>query len=221
MIVSQGEVRSKIDQVKVGYEGYKRQLKRADLTIERKGRLEAEIKLAADEIATLEKVAQLGRVEQDRTKIEEIVRERLAAMRAKLAADPFLAALSSQERDLLSGEVRALVWALREDTLTLFTQELLRENEHHDSGRTDRALPAILIHTLEEAPEIDARANAAYDLGKLHITQAIPRLAAAFHDHRVVADTAFHALTLFTDDELKEAGLSISLIERIKEARGG
>ncbi|MBF6613194.1 MAG: hypothetical protein IVW55_08705 [Chloroflexi bacterium] len=221
MIVSQGEVRSKIDQVKVGYEGYKRQLRRADLTIERKGRLEAEIKLAADEIATLEKVAQLGRVEQDRTKIEEIVRERLATMRAKLAADPFLAALSSQERDLFSGEVRALVWALREDTLTLFTQELLRENEHHDPGRTDRALPAILIHTLEEAPEMDARANAAYDLGKLHITQAIPRLATAFHDHHVVADTAFHALTLFTDDELKEAGLSISLIERIKEARGG
>ncbi len=221
MIVSHSEIRSKIDQIKVGYEGYKRQLKRPDLTLERKARLEAEIKLTADEIATLEKIAQLGRVEQDRTKIEEIVRERLEAMRTKLAADPFLAALSSQERDLVSGEVRALVWALREDTLTLFTQELLRENERHDPGRTDRALPTILIHTLEEAPDIDARASAAYDLGKLHITQAIPRLAAALHDHRVVADTAFHALLLFTDDELREAGFSTSLVERIKEARGG
>lgn len=219
MIVSQNEVRSKIDQIKVGYEGNKKQLNRPDLTIERKGRLEAEIKLTADEIATLEKIAQLGRAEPDRAKIEEIVRERLEAMRTTLAADPFLAALSSQERDLVSGEVRALMWALREDTLTLFTQELLRENEHHDPGRTDRALPTILIHTLEEAPEVDARASAAYDLGKLHITRAIPRLATALHDHRIVAETAFHSLLLFTDNELQEAGLSTSLVERIKEAR--
>jgi HEAT repeat protein len=96
--------------------------------------------------------------------------------------------------------------------------ELLKGHDP-DPSRTDRAMPGILIHTLEEGPDIDTRASAAYDLGKLHIAQGIPALAAALTDDPFVADLALQALASFSDEELSAAGLAKDIIAAIKQAR--
>src|SRR4051794_16583750 len=218
MIVGQGEVRSRIEQIKLSYEGYRRQLDHLDLSVERKERLEVDVRLLQQELATLETLAQFGRIEQDRDKIEASVRERLAHLRERLATDPDLATYTPEERDQSSGEIRALQWALGEDTLTLYTNELMKGHDP-DPSRTDRALPGILIHALEEGPDVDTRASAAYDLGKLHITQAIPALAAALTDDPFVADLALRSLASFSDEELAAANLAPAVISKVVEAR--
>jgi len=216
--VSQAQVRSRIDQLTLSFEGYKRQLYHLDLSEERKERLQTEVRLLQEEIATLETLAQFGRVELDRDKIEAEVRSRLAHMRQRLASDPALHDYSADERDMASGEVRALQWSLGEDTLSLYTQELLKGHDP-DPSRTDRAMPGILIHTLEEGPDVDTRASAAYDLGKLHIAQGIPALAAALTDDPFVAELALKALASFSDDEISTAGLPDDVIAEIRQAR--
>jgi hypothetical protein len=218
MLVSQAEVRSRIDQLTLSFEGYKRQLDHLDLSAERKERLQTEVRFLQEEIAVLETLAQFGRVELDRDKIEAEVRSRLAHIRQRLSSDPALQQYTSEERDMGSGEIRALQWSLGEDTLSLYTQELLKGHDP-DPSRTDRAMPAILIHTLEEGPDIDTRASAAYDLGKLHITQGIPALASALTDDPFVADLALQALASFSDEEISAAGLANDVIAEIGQAR--
>src|SRR5258708_9274677 len=99
MIVSQAEVRSRIDQLKLSFEGYKRQLDHLDLSAERTERLQTEVRLLQEEIATLETLAQFGRVEPDRDKIEAEVRSRLAHVRQRLSSDPPLQQDNTEERD--------------------------------------------------------------------------------------------------------------------------
>lgn len=217
-IVSHAEVRNRLEQVKLSYEGYKRQLDRLDLSAERRERLETDVRLLGEETSTLEKLAQLGRVEPDRANVQAAVEERLAALRERLSTDPSLSRYSAEARDMASGEIRALQWALREDKLTLYTEELMKGHDP-DPSKTDRAVPTILIHTLEEGPNVDARASAAYDLGKLHIVKAIPALATALDDDPFVAEMAFGALCRFTDEELAEAKLDGTLLERVRAAR--
>src|SRR5258708_3121687 len=102
MIVSQAEVRSRIDQLKLSFEGYKRQLGHLDLSTDRKERLQNEVGLLQEEIATLETLAQFGRVELDRDKIEVEVRSRLAQVRQRLSSDPALRDYTPEERDMAS-----------------------------------------------------------------------------------------------------------------------
>lgn len=206
MLASQSEIKNKIDQLRLGYDGYSRQLTRPGLDTGRRERLEIDVRLLGEEIATLEKLLQLGRAVDDRARIEEIARERLQEMRLTLSEDETLRNLEEEQRDYASGEVRALVWALGEDMLTLGMAEMMRGRGQADPARTDRALPAILIHQLEEAPDAETRASAAYELGKLHITQAIPNLTAALKDKPLVAEIASRSLAMFTSEELKQAG---------------
>lgn len=218
MLVSQNEVRSRIEQVKLGYEGYRRQLSRLSLDGERKERIETDVRLMQEELNTLETLAQFGRIEPDRDKIEAEVRSRLAALRARMAADPHLAQYSQEERDSSSGEIRALQWALGEDILTIYTQELMKGHDP-DPSRTNRALPAILIHALEEGPDPGTRAASAYDIGQLHITQGIPALAAALADDPLVADISLKALSLFTNEELLAANLPPGVLARVASSK--
>lgn len=219
MIVSQNEIRSRIEQLRLNYEGYRRQLSRLDLSGERRERLERDVQLLDNEIATLEKIAQVGRVEPDRARIEEIVRERLAVVHERFASDPATAHLTSQEHEAISGETRALMWTLREDTLTRYSDELAR-GRTPDPERTNRAMPTILTHTLRNGPNVEARASAAYDLGKLHVAQAIPALADALADDTLVAQMALGALARFSDDELTAAGMAPAIVEQVRAARG-
>ena len=48
MIVSQSEVRNRIEQIKLSYEGYRRQIEHLDLSGERRDRLETDIRLLKD-----------------------------------------------------------------------------------------------------------------------------------------------------------------------------
>jgi HEAT repeat protein len=219
MIVSQNEIRSRIEQLRLNYDGYRRQLARLEPSGERRERLERDVQLLGDEIATLEKIAQVGRVEPDRARIEEIVRERLAVLHERFSTDPTTAHLTAQEQELTSGEARALLWTLREDTLTRYSDELAK-GRTPDPARTDRAMPTILMHTLRNGPNIDARASAAYDLGKLHIPEAIPALADALGDDPLVARMALGALARFSDDELTAAGTAPAIVEQVRAARG-
>lgn len=207
MLASQAEIKNKIDQQKLSHEGYARQLARGGTDPARRERLESDVRLLAEEIATLEKLLQLGRAVDDRSRIEQISRERLAEVREVLAANDALKDLSPQEREYASGEVTALVWALGEDMLTLSMKEVMRSHEQADPNRTNRALPAILIHQLQEAPDAETRASAAYELGKLHIVEAIPNLVTALKDKPLVAEIASSALGMFTPEELKQAGM--------------
>ncbi|MEO6457599.1 MAG: hypothetical protein ABIO92_04915 [Chloroflexia bacterium] len=208
MLASQGEIKNKIEQLRLGFDGYSRQLTRPNLDAGRRERLEIDVHLLGEEIATLEKLLQLGRAVDDRTRIEEIARERLEEVRRALAEDDTLSNLNEQERDYVSGEISALVWALGEDALTLGMAEMMRGRGQADPTRTDRALPAILIHQLEEAPDAETRASAAYELGKLHITQAIPNLKRALKDKPIVAQVASSSLAMFTIEELEQPGTS-------------
>lgn len=220
MIVSQEEIRSRIEQLRLNHDGYRRQLSRLDPTGERRERLELDVRLLEEEIATLEKIAQVGRVEPDRTRIEQIVRERLAVLGERSAGDPATARLTLQEREASSGEARALLWTLREDTLTRYSDELAK-GRTPDPARTDRAMPTILTHTLRNGPNIEARASAAYELGKLHISEAIPALTDALQDDPLVAQMALGALARFTDEELTAAGTAPAIVEKARAARAG
>lgn len=221
MLVSQAQLRSKLEELKQSHAGYSRQVSRLDLSEERRERLDTERAFQADEIATLEKIAQLGRGEPQREKIEAIVRQRLQEVRAKLAADPALAGLPPQERDRANGEVRALAWALGEDPFDVAVGRLMQGHERADLTRTNRELPAILIRFLEGGPNVESRASAAYELGKLRIAQAIPTLAAALNDDAEVAATALRALATFTDEELTSANLPEQTLHQIRAARVG
>jgi hypothetical protein len=219
MIVSQNEVRARIDQLQLNYDGYRRQLARLDLPGERRERLERDVLLLGEEIATLEKIAQVGRVEPDRARIEEIVRERLGVLQERSASDPATARLTPHEREITSGEARALLWTLREDTLTRYSDEMAK-GRGPDPGKTDRAMPTILIHTLRDGPNSDARASAAYDLGKLHLPEAIPALADALGDDALVAQMALGALARFSNEELTAAGTAPAIIEQVRAVQG-
>jgi hypothetical protein len=218
MIVSQNEIKSRIEQLRLNYDGYRRQISRLDLSGERRERLERDVQMLDEEISTLEKIAQVGRVEPDRGRIEEIVRERLAVLHERFAADPSTSRLTSEQYEAVSGEVRALRWALREDTLTRYSDELAK-GRAPDPTRTDRAMPGILTHTLRNGPNVDARASAAYDLGKLHIAEAIPALADALTDDPFVAQMALGALARFSDEELTAAGMAPAIVERVRARR--
>src|SRR5690349_2667571 len=108
MLVSQSEVRSRTDQAKPSFEGYTRQRDHLGLSPERQERLANDVRLLKEELATLETLSQFGRIEPDRHKIEASVRDRLAHLRTRLAADPSLAPFTPEERDQSSGEIRAL-----------------------------------------------------------------------------------------------------------------
>src|SRR3954451_3375533 len=112
MIVEQTQVRNRIDELKLSFSGYNRQLARQDITGERRERLESETQLLGEEIATLETPGQLGRVEADRTRFEAEVRSRVAHVRERIATDPDYSNVPEELRDQASGELRALVWAL-------------------------------------------------------------------------------------------------------------
>ncbi len=222
MIVSSQEIRGKIDQLQLSSQGYTRQLERAEtsgMSDERQARLKSDLHLAGEEIATLQKIASLWRVEPDPHRIEEIVRERLSELRARAQAGPLMSKQTEAESDAASGEVRALVWMLGEDMLTMAMLEMVRGREHADPSHTERAMPRILIHQLEEAPDADTRASAAYDLGKLHINEAIAPLAGALSEGGSVAEMALRSLRLFTPEELEAAGLAPEEIALITEAR--
>jgi hypothetical protein len=206
MLASQSEIKNKIDQLRLSYDGYSRQLTRPNIDGGRRERLEIDVRLLGEEIATLEKLLQLGRAVDDRERMEVITRERLQQMRQRLSEDETLSSVSTEQRDYASGEVRALVWALGEDPLTAGMAEFMRDRGQSDPSRTDRALPAILIHQLEEAPDAETRASAAYELGRLHITQAIPNLTAALKDKPLVAEIAARSLSMFSQQELEQQG---------------
>src|SRR5207248_3302797 len=100
LIASQAEIRGRIEQVKLSDTGYRRQLALLNVSPERRERLETDVRLAQEEIATLETLAQLGRVEPDRGKVEVATRERLDAVRARMSSDPALSQLTPAELDM-------------------------------------------------------------------------------------------------------------------------
>ena len=219
MTASHAEIRTRIDQLRLSYSGYQRQLDRLDLSEERRERLGIEVRLLGEEIATLEKIAQVARVEPDGDKIATIVRDRLVAVRGRIAADPDVAELTPEERDYTSGEVKALLWALGEDRLSLNLGILMEGYSLSDPTRADRVLPGLLTRTITEGESAEARANAAYDVGKMRITQAIPALVAALEDDPWVAEIALDALCAFTGEELRQAGVPDSVMQRVETHR--
>jgi hypothetical protein len=219
MIVEQAAIKSRLDELRLSYEGFTKQLSRPGLSAERSERLQAELGLLREEIATLEKIHQVGRVEADRARIEAIVQERLAAVQADLGEDERFSGIQPDALGAVSGEARALLWALGRDQLTLAIQEMAQREQARDPGRTDRALPTILLHALQEAPDAEARASAAYELGKLQLAEAIPALAAALGDDAFVAGVALQALGYFPEEVLREAQLDPATVERAARAR--
>lgn len=219
MIVSQSDVKNRIEQLKLSYDGYSRQLSRSGISEERRDRLESTVSLLKEEMATLETLAQFGRVEPDRGKVEAEVRDRMAVIKERMEKDPVLGALDPEDRDLASGALRALQWAVGEDRLTLYTEEWARESAPKPD-RLERSLPLLLALTIRENEDPQARANSAYDAGQLHLVEAIPALAEALNDQEDVAETAFNALCSFSNEELLQAGLDEALIERVQDARG-
>jgi hypothetical protein len=218
MIADNTEIRNHIDELKLSYEGYKRQLSRPDLSNERQERLKASVQMLEQEIGTLETLAQFGRVEADRGKIEAEVRERLGIVKERLASDPALDGYSVEECEQTSGEVKALEWALGEDRLVRDTQEWLRETAF-DPMRAERTVPALLDKLMRESDDVDTKANAMYDAGQLHIVAAIPALAAALGDEPLVSETALGALCKFNDEELRQAGVDEEVLARVGVAR--
>jgi hypothetical protein len=218
MIVDNAEIRNRVEQLRLSYEGYKRQLSREGVTWERQERLRVSVRMLEEEIGTLEKLVQFGRVEADREKIEAEVRSRLSVVKERLASDAALDGYSQEEREQTSGDVKALEWALGEDRLVRDTQEWARETAF-DPTRAERRLPAMLDMLLREGSDADTRANAAYDAGQLHIVEAIPMLAAALGDEREVAEMALRALCRFSEEELREAKLEDVVIRRVGRAR--
>lgn len=219
MLAGQNEIRSRIEDLKVSHAGYKRQLGSAYTTEERRARLEFDLGLLEQEIGTLEKIAQLGAAEPDRTRIEEVVRERLETVRSRLAADPALEQYSTEERELTSGEARGLVWALGEEAVSQRVREMVAGREHADPNMAARNLPGLLMRTLQNGPSADARASAAYEIGRLGIAEAVPRLVSALEDEQIVSELAFDALCRFTDQQLAEAEMPQHIRDQIRAAR--
>jgi HEAT repeat protein len=143
----------------------------------------------------------------------------LGVLQERSASDPATARLTPHEREITSGEARALLWTLREDTLTRYSDEMAK-GRGPDPGKTDRAMPTILIHTLRDGPNSDARASAAYDLGKLHLPEAIPALADALGDDALVAQMALGALARFSNEELTAAGTAPAIIDQVRAVQG-
>lgn len=220
MIVEQAAIKSRLDELRLSYEGFTKQLARPGLSAERSERVTAELEMLREEIATLEKIHHLGRVEADRARIEAIVEERLEIVQAKLTEDMRFTGIEPESLGAVSGEARALLWTLGRDRLTLAIQDMSRSMPVRDPGRTDRAVPNILRHALQEAPDAESRASAAYELGKLQLAEAIPALAAALDDEDAfVTDVALQALGYFPDEVLQEAQLSPATVERVTRAR--
>jgi hypothetical protein len=215
MIVSQTAVKARLDQQKLSYQGYKRQLERLDLSPERKARLQNEVRLLEEEISTLEKLAQLLRLEPDQARVEGSIRERLDMLRDNSG----LASPTQDDQGLVSGEVRGLRWALGEDMLSVAIDELRRSPARPIGENIDRAVASMLVQSVQEGQTADLRASAAYDLGKLHIEAGIPALVAALNDDPVVAEIALRSLLSFSDEQLKAANIDQTTIERIREAR--
>src|ERR1044072_4531152 len=136
MLASVNSIRGRIDQLRLSHTGYSRQLARLERSAERRARLENDTRLLDEEIATLERLANLQRSEPDAERVEAFVRERLLTLRAELAADPSLARFSEEERDQASGEVRGLLWALGEDALTVTMQQVFGVRDPDEVGRT-------------------------------------------------------------------------------------
>lgn len=221
MIVEQAAIKSRLDELRLSYEGFTKQLNRHGISSERADRLQDDIEMLREEIATLEKVQQLGRVEPDRARIEAIIEDRLEAVRAKLSADPRFSGLQVEEWGAVSGEAKALLWALGRDRLTLAMQEMSRHTTGRDLSRTDRAVPNILLHALQEAPDAESRASAAYQLGRLQLAEAIPALVQALDDlDPFVAGVALQALSYFPDLALREGSVSPAILKRVAGARG-
>jgi hypothetical protein len=220
MIVEQSAIKSRLDELRFSYEGFAKQLAHPGHSNERAKRLQIELETLRDEISTLEKIQQLGKVEPDRSKIEALVEGRLDVVRANLQADARFAALELQELDAVSGEVRALLWALGRDRLTLAMQDMSRNLPPRDPGRTERALPNILLHSLQEAPDPESRASAAYELGRLHMSEGLSALVHALDDpDPFVASVALQALGYYPDEALREGNVSPAVVERIARAR--
>lgn len=215
MIANRAQIKDRIEQIKLSYEGYTRQLSKLDLTEERQERLQTELELMQAEIATLEKVAQWYKLEPDSQKIELGSRERLLVLRERVSADPDFAMLEPSDRDLASGEIKALVWMLGEDTLSRVAQELSAGSQRDDPKRTDRAVEGFLLQTLQEGSE-DAQASAAYELGKLRLPVAIPHLFSALSLGGFVSEIARDALRNFSDSQLLEEGLGIDQIAYVR-----
>ena len=220
MIVDQAAIKSKLDELRFSYEGFTKQLTRSGISAERAERVRAELESLAEELATLEKIHQLGRVEADRARIEAIVRERLDVVQTKLAAEERFAGIEPESLGAVSGEARALLWSLGRDRLTLAMQEMSHSTQGRDPGRTDRAVPNILLHALREAPDAESRASAAYELGRLQLAEAIPALLRALDDEdSFVAEVALQALGYFPDEVLRQAQVSPSVVERATGTR--
>ena len=218
MIADNAEIRSHIDELKLSYEGYKRQLSRPELSNERQERLKASVQMLEQEIGTLETLVQFGRVEADRGKIEAEVRERLDVVKQRLASDPALDGYTEEEREQTSGELKALEWALGQDRLVRDTQEWVRATEF-DPTRAERTVPALLDRLMRESDDVDTRANAMYDAGQLHIVAAIPALVAGLAEEPLVSETALGALSKFSDEELRGAGVDEDVLARVAVAR--
>jgi hypothetical protein len=220
MIVEQAAIKSRLDELRLSYAGFTKQLSRPGISAERAERVRSELESLAEEIATLEKIPQVGRVEANRARVGAIVQERLEVVQAKLSADVRFAGMESGALGAVSGEARALLWTLGQDRLTLAMQEMADSTQGRDPGRTDRAVPNILLHALQEAPDAESRASAAYELGKLQLAEAIPALVRALDDDdSFVADVASQALGYFSDEALREAQVSPSVEERAARAR--
>ncbi|HKP53844.1 MAG TPA: hypothetical protein VJ183_14480 [Chloroflexia bacterium] len=217
MLADQNAVRKRIDELRLSCEGYKRQLRAQTLSGERRERLNVEVGLMEEEIGTLEKIAQLGRVEEDRGKIETIVRERLDVLRERMAQDNALASLQADQYEYTSGEFKALLWVVGEDLLTQNLRLVVRTHNlsKSDPAQATQAVADMLMRAVRDGKTIDMRASTAYDIGRLHIVQALPQLAAALRDHPQVAEVALQALKSFSADELSEAGLTEEVRGRV------
>lgn len=224
VIASQGEIKVRIDDLRLNHSGYARQLGRPGLSPDRRQRLELDVALLEEEISTLEKIHQLGRVEPDQAKIESIVQERLDVLAVRYSQDLSLAHLELGEIGAASGEAKALMWALGRDPLTIAMQEIMKSHGPRDLGRTDRAMPNILRHALEEGPDPDTRASAAYELGKLRVKEAIPWLLKARGDpDSFVAQVALSALAQFSDEDLAAVvgADTLQAISAVRTTAGG
>lgn len=220
MIVEQAAIKSRLDELRLSYDGFTKQLTRPDLSTERAERLHSDIDMLREEIATLEKLQQLGRVEPDRAKIEESVLARLEVVKERLGKEMRALGLEVEASGAISGEAKALLWALGRDRLTLAMQDMLLNVPGRDHGRTDRAIPNILLHALQEAPDAESRASAAYELGRLQLVEAIPSLVRAVEDRdSFVVDVALQALGYYPEEALREAQVGPTLVERVARAR--
>ena len=220
MIVEQAAIKSRLDELRLSYDGFTKQLTRQGLSSERAERLQSDLELLREEIATLEKLHQLGRVEADRARVEAAVEERLEVVWERLGEEMQALALEPEAIGAISGEAKALLWALGRDRLTLAMREMSQNVPGRDPGRTDRAIPNILLHALREAPDAESRASAAYELGRLQLVEAIPALVHAVDDaDPFVVDVALQALGYFSTDALREAQVNPTLIERVAQAR--